>query len=211
MEVFDISRPLGLHTPVYPGDPPVQLTRLHDLKRGAPYPLTAVALSVHAATTHVDALAHFLADGIGAEGLPWEALLGPAIVVDVRTAPADLDAAAVAALAPPPASQRVLFKTQAEGRPRSGDTWSPTLLPEAAAWLVAQGIRLVGIDTLSGAPAADPAPTHRVLLAAGVVILEGLDLSCATPGRYLLLFLPLLLPGADGALAPAILVRDLPQ
>src|SRR5262249_2694275 len=48
---------------------------------------------------------------------------------------------------------------------------------------------------------------HRTLLAAGVVVLEGLDLRAAQPGRYELLCLPLLVEGADGAPARVVL-RD---
>jgi arylformamidase len=67
------------------------------------------------------------------------------------------------------------------------------------------GVRLVGIDYLSIAPSGDPAPTHRVLLEGGVVVVEGLDLRSAPAGRYDLICLPLRLEGADGAPARALL------
>ena len=57
------------------------------------------------------------------------------------------------------------------------------------------------------APMDDPAPTHVAFLGAGVVILEGLDLRDVEPGRYELICLPLLIPGADGAPARALLRR----
>jgi arylformamidase len=75
----------------------------------------------------------------------------------------------------------------------------------AAVVLAAAGVRLVGADYLSVAPFGDPAPTHRALLEAGVVILEGLDLREVPPGRYDLLCLPIRLVGADGAPARALL------
>jgi arylformamidase len=61
------------------------------------------------------------------------------------------------------------------------------------------------MDYLSVAPFADPTPTHRILLAAGVVVLEGLDLRAVTPGPYELLCLPLRIVGSDGAPARALL------
>src|SRR5258708_37723189 len=51
------------------------------------------------------------------------------------------------------------------------------------------------------------AEVHRILLRAGVVILEGLDLSKTEPGEYELVCLPLQLMGADAAPARAVLRR----
>src|SRR4051794_26320106 len=62
---------------------------------------------------------------------------------------------------------------------------------------------LVGID----GPTIGEEDVHRTLLAAGVVVLEGLDLRAAGPGPYELLCLPLLVEGADGAPA-RVLLRD---
>jgi len=75
-----------------------------------------------------------------------------------------------------------------------------------AEWLVKKGVQLVGIDYLSIAPYKQSRPTHRVLLNAGVVVIEGLDLSQVSRGRYTLHCLPLKLMGSDGAPARAILV-----
>jgi arylformamidase len=80
------------------------------------------------------------------------------------------------------------------------------LTPDGAAWLVERGVRLVGADTLSIEPATDDYPVHRVLLGAGVIIVEGLDLRAAAPGRYQLACLPLRIAGGDGAPARAVLL-----
>jgi arylformamidase len=60
------------------------------------------------------------------------------------------------------------------------------------------------VDGLSVAPYDDPTPPHVTLLTAGVAIVETLDLRRLKPGRYHLWCLPLLIPGADGAPARAI-------
>ena len=52
-------------------------------------------------------------------------------------------------------------------------------------------------------------PTHKALLGAGVVVLEGVDLSGVPPGRYELFCGPLRIAGGDGAPARALL-RTLP-
>ena len=52
-------------------------------------------------------------------------------------------------------------------------------------------MRLVGIDYLSIDPAdAADLPAHRALLAAGVLVVEGLDLRDADAGEWSLLCLP---------------------
>ena len=73
----------------------------------------------------------------------------------------------------------------------------------AAQKLVEEGVRLVGVDRMS----VGDEGAHRVLLGAGVVVVEGLDLSGVEPGPYELYCLPLRLVGSDGAPARAILIR----
>ena len=84
------------------------------------------------------------------------------------------------------------------------------LAPDAAAWLLDHGIRLVGIDGPSiEAYDAPGDPVHRALLAAGVIIVENLALAGVAPGAYELTCLPLRIAGCDGAPARVVLVtRD---
>ncbi len=143
------------------------------------------------------------------EATPLNALIGPAYVVDATRVDSDLDRVVLEKLDIPPDVERLLFKT------RNSDLWSlhefsPDfigLTGDGAQHLLERGVRLVGADYLSIAPRSDPAPTHVALLRAGVVILEGLDLRGVDPGRYDLICLPLLIEGADGAPARAVLTR----
>ena len=75
-----------------------------------------------------------------------------------------------------------------------------------ARFVVEHGLLLIGIDYLS----IGDAGAHRVLLEAGVVPLEGLDLSRVEPGPYELICLPLKLVGSDGGPARAVLARREP-
>jgi arylformamidase len=70
---------------------------------------------------------------------------------------------------------------------------------------VRKGIQLVGIDYLSIAHFDDPAEPHRILLEAGMVILEGINLSEIQRGRYTLYCFPIKIIGSDGAPTRAIL------
>ena len=74
---------------------------------------------------------------------------------------------------------------------------------EAARALVANGVRLVGIDYLS----IGDEEAHHVLLEAGIVAVEGLDLRGVEPGPYGLVCAPLKLVGSDGAPARVLLLR----
>ena len=76
---------------------------------------------------------------------------------------------------------------------------------DAAAYLVEIGLEVIGIDYLSIGPFSNPEPTHRILLEAGVLVIEGLDLSKIEPGPYQLFCLPLKIKGSDGAPARVLL------
>jgi arylformamidase len=118
------------------------------------------------------------------------------VVADFHAGPIDGNALESAAL--PEDSPRVLLKT---GRDAG------TLTADGARWLVERGVRLVGADTLSIEPETAEYAVHRILLGAGVVIVEGLDLAAVTPGPYQLVCLPLRILGGDGAPARAVLIR----
>lgn len=204
---IDVSVPIRPGMPIFEGDPVVELVRTASIAGGDICNVSRLDFGVHSGT-HIDAPVHFIDGAGGIEAVPLDALVGPALVVDAGSATGALDHDAVRALAIPPGTERVLFR-------RNSALWQePTfqstftgLTDDAAAVLVEQGVRLVGIDYLSIAPFGDPTPTHRVLLEAGVVIVEGLDLRAVGPGEYDLVCLPLLIPGSDGGPARAILRR----
>jgi arylformamidase len=138
--------------------------------------------------------------------LPLEILLGKARVVELRSRDrvdrTDLEELDLRD------DIRVLFKTR-----MAGQMLRPQFQPEhvyltedAATYLVQAGIKLVGIDYVSfEKPGSVDFPAHHALLAAGVVIVEGLDLSDVEAGEYDLFCLPLRIPGADGAPARVLL------
>jgi arylformamidase len=170
-----------------------------------------MASGVHIGT-HVDAPYHFIADGKTIESLALDALVGPAQVVelpaDVRLIGAsDLERAGIET-----GMERVLLKTRNSqfwgqpGLPFQKDFTA--IAPGGAAYLVERGVKLVGIDYFSVAPFGDSVPTHRALLGAEVIALEGIDLSQVPAGRYQLYCLPLKLGGSDGAPARAILIDE---
>lgn len=206
MDWIDVSVPIREGMPTYPGDPPVHIELASSIADGANANVSRLEMSSHTGT-HVDAPAHFIPGGPGVDALPLDALIGPAYVVDARSLRGPIDAAALHRLGIPDGETRLIFRT------RNSDLWERSafsadfigLDAAAAATLVGRGVRLVGIDYLSIAPEGAPEPTHVELLAAGIVILEGLDLRSVPPGPYELVCLPLRVVGADGAPARAAL------
>ncbi|MBM3924827.1 MAG: cyclase family protein [SAR202 cluster bacterium] len=205
MRIHDISLPLSPDTPIYPGDPPFRLRFHQRLEKGHPYTLSSIFMSSHTGT-HIDAPSHFIQDAGSVETLPLNALIGPAYVC--RVGPGPISSATLESLGIPQATQRLLLRTRLSGWGSSTESESG-LLADAAQWLVERGVNLVGIDQLSieGSSAGDRGyPAHHLLLGAGIVILEGLDLSSAPLGLRTLYCLPLKILKAEGAPARAVLV-----
>jgi arylformamidase len=204
-KIYDVTVPLSADVPTFPGDPRFHMEFSHSIAAGDPYNVSQLTLGAHSGT-HVDAPYHFLADGATIDQLPLELLIGRARVVDMtaldRIDRADLERADLRD------DIRTLFKTRMSGQLRQ-----PTFLedfvyltPEAATYLVKVGIKLVGIDYLSIEKfGSKDYPAHHALLGAGVVIIEGLDLSEVDAGEYDLTCLPLRIAGADGSPARVVL------
>ena len=208
MHTYDITLMLSPDLPFWPGDTAYELKRVRKIDEGDNANVSCFTMSAHMGT-HVDAPDHFLNNGKTVEKLALSVLSGRVYVLHLPEV--DLITAAILEKAEiPPRTRRVLFKT------RNSDYWMKqlkefqsdfvALSPDAAQYLVDRGVKLVGIDYLSIAPYHQGLIPHQILLKAGVVILEGLDLSSVSQGRYSLYCLPLKLAGSDGAPAHAILI-----
>jgi arylformamidase len=135
-------------------------------------------------------------------------MVGPAFVAYLPEA-MEITAGVLAGLNLPQGTQRLLLRT------RNSKLWAEettefmkdyaALTETGAQWVVERRIRLIGVDYLSVQCYGDGPLTHQILLQAGVVILEGLNLADIEPGCYELICLPLKLVDADGAPARAVL------
>jgi arylformamidase len=207
MRIYDISVPITPgETPVFPGDPGIEVSSFLAISRGDTANVTALNFGAHTGT-HVDAPAHFIEGAPGLPHLPLEAFAGEARVVEI-----DADARAVEERHVTDetikGATRVIFKTRnssfwadPRGRFREDFTY---ISPEAARALVSRGVRLVGIDYLSVERfGSEGFETHITLLSNGVVIVEGLDLRAVEPELYELVCLPLKIAAGSGDGAPA--------
>lgn len=191
--IIDISQAV-LSCAVYPGDPAPVLQRLSRMEDGALYNLSSFSMCAHNGT-HIDAPAHFFADGKTVGDIDLSACIGDCFVTHrpgVLTG--DAAEAVCSAAAAAGGGERILL---------SGQT---VVTEEAAAVFVRHGIRLLGVDSQSVGPLDAPMAVHRCLLAAEVVLLEGLVLSHAADGLYTLYAAPLNLGCCEGAPCRAVLV-----
>ncbi len=210
MKIFDISLTISSSMPVWPGDPLIELEQIDSMDNGANANISRLSTSVHIGT-HIDAPHHFMNDGRTIEQLPLEVLTGPCYVIQLPDGIETITAEALDGMSLPKDVKRILFGTSNSRFWSRGETEFQedfvAVTEDGAQWLVDYGLQLVGVDYLSVAPYSDPVPTHRTLLRAGVIIVEGLDLSAVPRGFYDLYCLPLKLLGAEGAPARAILIR----
>lgn len=194
----DVSMPLFEGMVCWPGDPAFQMRTVSSLSEGAGSNVSWLSLSTHAGT-HVDAPYHVFPDGARVDELDPSVFFGPARVLEVTTpgpalGPSDLG--------DDPLPARLLLKT-ANGMLAEKPEFAPgfvALSPEAATRLVDEQVQLVGIDYISIAPDGEDCETvHRMLLEAGVLIVEGLDLRNARAGACEFVVLPLPVRHGDGA------------
>lgn len=179
-EWIDISTPIRSGMPHWPGDPDVRVELLTSIKDGGAN-VTALSMCAHTGT-HMDAPRHYIPGGAGIDEMPLDAAVGAARVT--AGLPAECRR-----------GERILVK-------------GAVLTLEAAERFARGGVRLIGVDSLSVGPGGETGDRiHRALLAAGVWLLEGLNLDAVEPGDYELLCLPLRVAGADGAPARAMLRR----
>ena len=110
VKIIDISVALHPRLPVWPGDANIALERVLDLSHGDEASVSRLACSVHSGT-HVDAPAHFIADGTTVDELPLDILKGSAVVAEiphVDTITPEL----LEQLELPPQTKRLLLKTK---------------------------------------------------------------------------------------------------
>lgn len=208
--IIDVSLGIGPDLPTWPGDPGVEVVPSSRLARGDPANVSELRLGSHTGT-HVDPPVHFIDGAASVDALPLEALVGPAVVAELRGVEA-IGPAELEALDLPSGTERLLCRTDNSDRWASAAGRFPedyvAITPEGAGWIVERGIRLVGVDFLSVERDGPPNfRVHRTLLGAGVIVVEGLDLSAADPGRYTLVCAPLKVVGGDGAPARALLIQ----
>lgn len=206
MPIYDATLPIEVGMVTFPGDPVFGLETVLKTSCGDAFNLSLLHICTHTGT-HVDPPAHYIEGGASVDELPLEAFIGPGLVlglpgvrcVDANTLrKTDLHG-----------RTRILFKTDNSSRLQSRTFYEDFvhLTEDGALYLVEAGVRLVGIDYVSIERFGNVgAPVHHILLSAGVIILETLDLREVPDGLCEVYCLPLKIRHGDGAPA-RVLVR----
>jgi arylformamidase len=202
---IDISVPLHSGMVHWPGDPSPQMERALDMNRGDVCNVRGLSMSAHTGT-HMDAPLHFLNHAPSIDQMPIDATIGRARLIEIEDerviTAAELDRHEIQF------GERILFKTVNSIRCWQSSDFRQQFVhvsAGAARLLAARQVQTIGIDYLSiGAYEGDGVETHKILLGAGIWIVEGLNLSGLSPGEYDLVCLPLRILNGDGAPARAI-------
>ena len=195
MKIYDISQEV-FSCQLYPGDPAPQKEMLSSMENGDLYNLTTFSMCAHNGT-HIDAPFHFIKDGKTVDAICLEALVGTAFVAEYDGIASGDDAVEIIKKAKeqnPEAAKRILIKGAAE------------VSLEASKVFASSEILLLGNESQTVGPEDAPMAVHCILLAADIVLLEGIRLSEVSEGVYLLNAAPLNLGGADGSPCRAILI-----
>jgi arylformamidase len=214
MTIIDISRPLFNELAPWPGDTAFDFQLKWKMAEGATVNVGAIEMGVHNGT-HADAPFHFQPDGTTIEQAPLDTYLGDAFVLDLtekfrKGEREEITIADIArfedALA---AAPRLLLKTNVWTDAKIFPTWIPVIAADVPQWLGARKVKLLGLDV----PSVDPIEAkvlvnHHALAAAGIAIVESLDLREIKQGTYHFSALPLRINGGDAAPVRAILWRD---
>jgi arylformamidase len=210
MKIFDISRPLSNDLAPWPGDTAFHFELKWKMAEDATVNVGAVEMGMHNGS-HADAPFHFQKGAKTIEQMSLEIYLGDAVVVDLtkkfetdRTRQitiADLESSAKA--------PRLLLKTGVWRDSKIFPEWIPVIAPDVAEWLGKRKVKLLGLDLPSvDSIEAKILVNHHALAAAGVAIVESLDLSEIEAGVYHFSALPLRITGGDAAPVRAILWQD---
>ncbi|KQP13223.1 arylformamidase [Pseudorhodoferax sp. Leaf267] len=203
--LWDISPPVYVGAPVFPGDTPYQQKWAATIGPGCPVNVSELTLSPHVGA-HADAPLHYAPDGASIGHTELAPFLGRCRVIHaIARGPLvawEHIAHAIDATLPP----RVLVRTY-ERAPV--DRWDPLLAayaPETVERLAALGVRLIGIDTASIDPAdSKTLESHQAIRRHDMRVLENLVLDDVPEGDYELIALPLKLITADASPVRAVL------
>ena len=207
-KIYDVSLPISNGMVVWPGDPDVNIIPYKSIKEGASSNVSSIQLGSHTGT-HIDVPCHFIDSGRTLDDIPIEIFIGKARLFELdvlkKIGAGDLNHLNLTGV------ERVLFKTRnSRFWDQGGERFRKDfvyLTNEGARFLVDSGIKMVGIDYLSIEEFGNKsAPAHHILLGAGVIIVEGLNLSGVKEGEYEIICSPLKIKGGNGAPARVFLV-----
>jgi len=191
--LIDLSVPLNETTPRYPGDPETKITPAGTLEHEG-YQGHYVSVGTHVGT-HMDAPSHMLQDGKNLDQFPIDQFSGHGVYIDCTRgfALATFERAEVT-----PGAIVLLHTGMDASYDKPGYfTDYPSIPEEVARYLVGKKIKMIGVDMCS--PDHPPFAIHKILLGAGILIIENLTNLAALKGKRFRVFAFPIKLGIDAA------------
>lgn len=212
MFVLDLSHTLETGMQIYPGDPEVAISK--GLVHQEEYcHVDRLNIGSHSGT-HIDAPYHFLEDGRRIDQFPADYFIGRGVVISLPEKKGN-EPIAMSELIP---WEEQLKKGTIALLCTGWDAYfglpeylsHPYLSREAAEFLVACGVKIVGTDALNiDSSINGEFPAHDVLLSREVLIVENLKGLGEIPDKHsgLFSFLPLKIKNSDGSPVRAVYIE----
>lgn len=206
MKIYDISMAIDENIPVYKNkaEKKPKITVTSDFSSKDAYE-TRLEMDMHTGS-HVDMPLHMLPGGDTSDKLDISKLVGGCTVLDLTGVKEAITAGELEKKDIRRGSF-ILLKT----RNSFTDSFDPEFVyldASGAKYLNSLGVTGVGIDSLGIERAQPGHETHKTLLGAGIIIIEGLRLSDVPEGEYRLVALPLKINGTEAAPARVILIAE---
>lgn len=167
--IVDLSQLVNGNTPVYPGDPEVNIKPAGMIKKDG-YNDHLLSIGTHVGT-HVDAPFHMIEGGKTLDQFPVEQFVGRGVLIELENKTYDLKKLVQADIK---AEDIVLFRSGLSSQYTDPDYFEdyPAMPVEVAEFLASKKVKMVGLDMCS--PDHDEFVAHKILLASEVLIIENL-------------------------------------
>lgn len=200
MKIIDLTHVLEEGMPVYPGTEPPILDEANTIERDG-FREKKITMYSHTGT-HMDAPAHILPGAVTLDSMRVETFYGSACVLDLPFSDLASREKMIAA------SDFLLLRSGWSRHWGSGKYFErfPVLDSKTAEWLTGFGLKGIGLDAISVDPVdSTTLSIHRILLGAGLVIIENLtNLDLLPEDQFDFSCFPLKIQGADGSPVRAV-------
>ncbi len=201
LKLIDLSHPLVHGQASFPGDPALVVSD-HCTIALQKCQVSRLQMGSHQGT-HLDAMSHFLTDGKTIDQIPLDWFYGPARLLRIPKRPNEeitvSDFQQFESWLTPGA--KILYETGWHKQFGAANFFTdyPSLTLDAARFLAAKKIRLLGMDTPT--PSKQGLEAHHILLGkeAEIVLVEGLASLDTLPEEFIFIGFPLHLKGRDGS------------
>ena len=188
MIVYDITQE-STTCQSYPGVEPAQRIMTQRIADGEPCNVSKIIQMAHNGT-HCDAPLHFIEGGKAIDEVPVDVFVGECVLIEregyITRECAKEDIAR--------GLKRIIYKGDVE------------MTEEGAEEFAVSDVLLIGNESSTFGPVSAPERVHRILLGAGICLLEGVRPSHVPSGQYIISAAPILYKGSDGCPCRAVLI-----